>query len=101
MEHYERLAAAQEDGNAAAVEAVRERHLREIHQPAKDDRFCALVSAKRRTLRGSDSSHRLGAKCAARLPCHLCWANHTRCVAQQLTNGFSHPGDPETLQRSL
>src|SRR6266498_3460163 len=82
-------------------EAVRQRYLREIHQPAKDNGFCAHVSAKRRTLRGSDSSDRPRAKCAARLPGHVCRADYAGCVAQQFADGFSHAHDPEALERSL
>src|SRR5438876_893315 len=72
-----------------------------MQQPAEDDRFCAHVSTKRRTLRGSDSSDRPRAKCAARLPGHVCRADYAGCVAQQFADGFSHTRDPETVERSL
>jgi len=53
MEHYERLTTAQENGDSDmveaamklwnAIEALRKRHLREVYQSAKDDRFCAVI----------------------------------------------------------
>ena len=78
-EDYQRLVAAQEKGDVAAIdEAMKslETELKdgakdicaEIHQSAAHDRFRAHVFADRRIVCGSDSSHRPGRTGAARLP---------------------------------
>src|SRR5438874_9077797 len=76
---------------------MREGHLCQIHQSAADDRFCAHVSANRRSLRGSDSPRRLSGTSATRLPGGVCWTDNAGRVVKQFADGISYSRHPETV----